>query len=71
MVWAAWRYPLALQSDYARKYDQLVAVAACEGLITTWEGGDTYGRIWRPTVKGLDLLWDTLDGDEDALALSE
>ena len=61
VVWAAWRYPLALQSDYARKYDQLIAAAAYEGLITTWEGGDTYGRIWRPTPEGLKLLWETIE----------
>lgn len=61
IVEACWRYPLALQSDFARRNDQLIIVAALEGMITTWEGGDAYGRLWRPTPQGLAKLWEEME----------
>lgn len=46
-----------LQSEFARRNAELVAVAASKSLITTEVGTKaSFGRTWRVTSKGLRLL---------------
>ncbi len=49
--------PFTTRSDFARTHAEYIAVAACEGLITTKQVGTTdYGRVWYITVMGLVRL---------------
>lgn len=48
--------PMAIQSNTARRDADIVAMAASIGLITTQITPGTYGRDWRVTTKGLELL---------------
>lgn len=46
--------PFTTRSDFARTYTEHIAVAACEGLISTKQvGTKDYGRVWYITVMGL------------------
>lgn len=47
---------LPIQSDWARRYGDSVAAAACLGLITTLTLEGNFGRRWRPTARGLHLM---------------
>lgn len=55
---AAWRGGFKVKSDFARENAHTVAAAACLGLITTQSlpRGDTFGRTWLITAKGLSQL---------------
>lgn len=48
--------PRTVQSDFARERAQEVGALASQGLITTKEGKDTYGRLWRITPPGQNQL---------------
>lgn len=48
--------PRTVQSDFCRTWAQEVASLASQGLITTKEKKDTYGRLWRITPPGLNQL---------------
>lgn len=52
----AWRAPFSTKSDFARTYADFVALAACEGYITTQVAIHHYGRTWVITPKGLRHL---------------
>ena len=52
----AHRHGFSVQSDFARKQADYVAMAASMDLISTRIFGNAYGRIWRPTVGGLTFL---------------
>lgn len=58
VLWNAFKNPFAIQSDFAREYAQEVACLASQGFISTQEGPGMYGRKWRVTGIGLDLLRD-------------
>ena len=45
------------RSDYARSNTDLIASAACQGLISTLCPDGSWGRVWRLTVKGLGQLF--------------
>lgn len=54
---AAWKRPLALQSDYARQNSQAVALAASMGLLTTIKpDGSGFTPYWHITASGLTAL---------------
>jgi hypothetical protein len=45
------------RSDYARENAELVAQAACLGLLSTKLPDGSFGNIWRLTRKGYDTLF--------------
>jgi hypothetical protein len=47
---------MALQSDFARRYDQQIAALASLGFITSQEQGLVFGRMWRITLSGMEHL---------------
>lgn len=49
------RKPIRTRSNYARHNTEMIAIAACAGLITTNFGG-YYTREWRLTLKGMAYL---------------
>lgn len=51
----AYKRPFTTKSNYARAHINLIAMAACEGLITTRISGH-YGSEWRITMRGLKRL---------------
>lgn len=55
--------PQSIQSNLARAYADLVAMAASMGLITTQISPNKYGREWRVTNKGLLLLNEAFDDE--------
>ncbi len=53
----AYQNPFTTRSNFAREHAELVAVCACEGLISTRHvGTDQFGRRWHITVMGLMRL---------------
>jgi len=60
----AWRNPFTTKSDYARFAADLVAICACEGLISTRIEGENFGNRWLITEDG--LAW--MRGFDDAFA---
>jgi hypothetical protein len=57
----AWRTGFTVQSDFARRHAEYVALAASKGLISTRDSGNTYTRNWQITVPGLSWLGATED----------
>jgi hypothetical protein len=56
---AAWTSPFTTRSDTARRHADLIAEAACRGLITIKSHDQQWGRTWRITACGLTLLENT------------
>ncbi|AAN67887.1 MULTISPECIES: hypothetical protein [Pseudomonas] len=56
VLYEAFKSPFKIQSDFARFEAQAVASLASLGLLSTLEGHGQYGRKWRVTGTGLDLL---------------
>lgn len=56
VVLEAHKSAFSVQSDFARKEAELVAMAASLGLITTRVHRNIFSRHWRTTVKGLMFL---------------
>ncbi|SMP58544.1 hypothetical protein SAMN06296065_102494 [Novosphingobium panipatense] len=54
----AWESPFTTRSDFARRFIEDVAVAACLGLLTVKHNNtlNEWGRTWRITAAGLSLL---------------
>lgn len=54
-----WTYSLTTKADDVRVFADEVAEAASRQFITTQivPGGSVYGRIWKPTVAGLEFLF--------------
>ena len=50
------RRPLKVKSDYARKYADIVGMAASLNLLTTRIGKSTYTGTWFITTTGLTWL---------------
>ena len=48
--------PRTVQSDFARERAEDIGALASQGLITTKDGKDTYGRLWRITPPGQHQL---------------
>lgn len=48
--------PRTVQSDFARENAQQLGSLASQGCISTKEGRNTYGRLWRITPPGLQQL---------------
>jgi hypothetical protein len=59
----AWRAPFRTKSDFARRYADLVALAASEGFLTTRIDVGHWGPDWLITPAGLELL-DALRSDQ-------
>lgn len=57
MVEQAWLGSFSTKSDFARSAANYVAAAASMDLITTRLGPNRFGRAWRPTPKGLRVLF--------------
>lgn len=53
----AWSNGFSVSSNFARKQSEMVAAAACLGLITTRTIRNAYGRDWRITPEGCRLLF--------------
>jgi len=49
-------HPTTTKSNLARDNASVIAMAACEGLITTKVSPGIYSSEWRVTAKGLHLL---------------
>lgn len=58
----AHRHGFSVQSDYARRHADYVAMGASMGLISTHVVANIYARDWRPTTAGL-LFLQALDID--------
>lgn len=54
----AWENPFTTRSDFARENTEVVAMAACLGLITVKHHNtlNEWGNNWRITARGLQLL---------------
>lgn len=48
--------PRTVQSDFAREQAEEIGSLASQGLISTKDGKDTYGRLWRITPPGQHQL---------------
>ncbi|API58481.1 hypothetical protein BSL82_03490 [Tardibacter chloracetimidivorans] len=48
--------PCKTRSDFAREHVEDIGILACLGFITLKQGKDVWGREWRVTVKGLEIL---------------
>lgn len=55
----AFTSPFTTKSDFARKHVDLIAEAACQGLITIFTPRNHWGRVWHITAMGLQLLENT------------
>lgn len=62
VVRQAYREPFTIQSNFAQKHAEFVAMAASKGLITTQIKRDLFGRHWRVTVLGLQWLNQATEG---------
>lgn len=51
----AWREGFSIQSDYSRYRSRAVSEAASRGWITTEDQGN-YGRMWRISMEGHEVL---------------
>lgn len=56
VVLEAYTSAFSVQSDFARREAEFVAMAASLGLLTTKVHRNVFSRHWRPTVKGLMFL---------------
>lgn len=66
-----WLHAPKTKSNFAREHANLMAMAACDGLITTKIATGFYDDRWRISHQGLkrlDLLQGIEDDDEDVLA---
>lgn len=61
VVLQAHTHSFTVRSDYARSFAEYVAMAASLGLISTKIAGNLYSSHWRPTVKGLAWLNETME----------
>lgn len=48
--------PRTVQSDFAREHAQQIGALASQGCVSTKEGRNNYGRLWRITPPGLQQL---------------
>lgn len=48
--------PFTTKSNFARHYTDVIAMLACEGLLTTRNPDGSYGNRWRITSRGLDRI---------------
>lgn len=55
-LYALYLAPRTVQSDFARQWAEQLAALASQGLITTKEGKELYGRLWRITPPGQNQL---------------
>ena len=53
VLYRAWRKPIGIKSEYARRTAFHIAILAVEGMITTAVDEDVYGSTWLITEKGL------------------
>jgi hypothetical protein len=51
-----WRYPVTVQSTFARHWAAPLAIAASLGLITVQIRKGTFGKTWLVTTVGLEFL---------------
>ena len=56
VVHKAWQEPYTTKSDFARLAANEVALAACEGFITTKRNAHQYGNKWVVTTDGLEWM---------------
>lgn len=59
-LWRVWDSPMTTKAGLTKTHADQIAIAACEGLITV-RVGSGYGRIWRITPRGLQILLPHLD----------
>lgn len=50
--------PTFIQSNFARENAKVVCALASLGLISTKEGPQEFGKVWRVTPFGLEILKD-------------
>jgi hypothetical protein len=55
-LYALYLAPRTVQSDFARQWAEQLGALASQGLITTKEAKDTFGRLWRITPPGQNQL---------------
>ncbi len=56
VVHKAWQDPFTTKSDFARMAANEVALASCEGLITTQLNDHQFGNKWVVTTDGLEWM---------------
>lgn len=56
VLYMAYLHTFKIQSDYSREFAQEVAALASLGYISTVEAPGIFGRSWRCTGLGLDVL---------------
>jgi hypothetical protein len=61
----AWASPFSTKSDFARLAANLIAEAACRGLITTRTEAGDWGRYWRITPAGAAIICPELPFQEE------
>ena len=52
----AWKNPFSTKSNFSREHTDVIAAAACSGLITTQTAAKVFGTTWLITKQGLELL---------------
>lgn len=56
VVLEAYKNAFSVQSDFARRESEFVAMAASLGLISTRVHKNVFSRHWRPTIRGMMFL---------------
>lgn len=56
VLYALYLAPRTVQSDFARQWAEQLGALSSQGLITTKEAKDTFGRLWRITPPGQNQL---------------
>lgn len=56
VLYTAYLHSFKIQSDYSREFAQEVAALASLGYISTVEAPGVFGRSWRCTGIGLEVL---------------
>jgi hypothetical protein len=63
VIHRAYLKPFTTRSNFARVHAEVVAQAACCGLITTITDKRTFSNTFRPTPFGLVYLWEHFSSD--------
>ena len=60
LLWVIYDTPQTTKSTLSKTYADEIAIACCAGLITV-QVGRSFGRVWRITAFGLELLGAAMD----------
>ncbi len=50
------RDPFTTRSNFARNAAEIIAICACEGLISTKLNEEQFGNLWLVTAEGLEYM---------------